>query len=146
MYQDHGITPVLEHYGCMVDILGRADYLSEAEDLIKKMPFEANAGVWGALLSPCRLYGHVKLAECAAEHSLKLEPQDAAMYVLLSHIYAAAGLWDSVAKVRKIMNHRGLTKEPGLCWIDVREKAHYFVAEDRIDPQTEEIYARLDIG
>ncbi len=146
MYQDHGITPVLEHYGCMVDILGRADYLSEAEDLIKKMPFEANAAVWGALLSPCRLHGHVKLAECAAEHSLKLEPQDAAMYVLLSHIYAAAGLWDSVAKVRKIMNRRGLTKEPGLCWIDVREKAHYFVAEDRIDPQTEEIYAGLDIG
>ncbi|CAM6017495.1 unnamed protein product [Sphagnum balticum] len=144
MCHQNGISPVGEHYGCMVDLLGRGGHLKEAEDLIKKMPAEADATIWGSLLGACRTHGNVELAECAAGNCLQLEPKDAAVYVLLSHIYAAAGMWDSVTKVRNTMKERGIQKEPGRCWIEVENKIHTFVAEDRTHPQTEEIYAELD--
>jgi pentatricopeptide repeat protein len=144
MCHQNGISPVGEHYGCMVDLLGRGGHLKEAEDLIKKMPVEADVTIWGSLLGACRTHGNVELAECTAENCLQLEPKDAAVYVLLSHIYAAAGMWGSVTKVRNTMKERGIQKEPGRCWIEVENKIHTFVAEDRTHPQTEEIYAELD--
>lgn len=144
MSQDFAIIPTIEHYGCMVDLLGRAGQLDEAEALIKTMPFQANTRIWGALLGACRIHGNVPVAERAAESSLKLDLDNAVVYVALSHMYAAAGMWDSAAKLRKLMEQRGVTKEPGRSWIQVGDKLHYFVAEDRSHPQSEKIYAELD--
>ncbi|CAN5967244.1 unnamed protein product [Sphagnum jensenii] len=143
MYEDHGITPMGAHYCCMVDLLGRAGQLHEAENFIKTMPIKAHNAVWGALLGACNVHGNVDIAERAAEHCLELEPKDAAVYVLLSHVYAGAGMWDSVAKVNLTMAARGVTKEAGVCRIEVNNKLHSFVAEDRTHPQSEEIYAEL---
>lgn len=143
MYEDHGITPMGAHYCCMVDLLGRAGQLHEAENFIKTMPIKAHNAVWGALLGACNVHGNVDIAERAAEHCLGLEPKDAAVYVLLSHVYAGAGMWDSVAKVNLTMAARGVTKEAGVCRIEVNNKLHSFVAEDRTHPQSEEIYAKL---
>jgi hypothetical protein len=64
--------------------------------------------------------------------------------VVLSHMYAAAGMWDSATKVRRLMERRGVTKEPGRSWIEVDGILHYFVAEDRSHPQAEKIYAELE--
>ena len=144
MTQDHGILPTMVHYGCLVDLLGRAGHLDEAESVIKSMPLEASAAVWGALLGACRLHGNVMLAERAADCSLKIEPQGIGVYVLLSNVYAAAGMWDCVAKVRNLMMDRGVKKEPGRSWIEVDKKVHSFVVEDRSHPDTEEIYFELD--
>ncbi|CAK9857567.1 unnamed protein product [Sphagnum jensenii] len=144
MFQDHGIMPTSTHYGCMVDLLGRAGRLREAEECIKKMPNEANPSIWAALLGACRVYCNVKLAESAAIHWLKLEPKNAAVYVLLSHVYAAAGMWDSIVEIRKLMEERGVQKEPGRCWIEVEGKMHTFVADDRTHLQVEQIYAELE--
>jgi pentatricopeptide repeat protein len=144
MFQDHGIMPTSTHYGCMVDLLGRAGRLREAEECIKKMPNEANPSIWAALLGACRVYCNVKLAESAATHWLKLEPKNAAVYVLLSHVYAAAGMWDSIVEIRKLMEERGVQKEPGQCWIEVEGKMHTFVADDRTHLQVEQIYAELE--
>ncbi|CAK9191326.1 unnamed protein product [Sphagnum troendelagicum] len=144
MFQDHGIMPTSTHYGCMVDLLGRAGRLREAEECIKKMPNEANPSIWAALLGACRVYCNVKLAESAATHWLKLEPKNAAVYVLLSHVYAAAGMWDSIVEIRKLMEERGVQKEPGRCWIEVEGKMHTFVADDRTHLQVEQIYAELE--
>ncbi|CAK9195424.1 unnamed protein product [Sphagnum troendelagicum] len=144
MFQDHGIIPTSTHYGCMVDLLGRAGRLREAEECIKKMPNEANPSIWAALLGACRVYCNVKLAESAAAHWLKLEPKNAAVYVLLSHVYAAAGMWDSIVEIRKLMEERGVQKEPGQCWIEVEGKMHTFVADDRTHLQVEQIYAELE--
>ena len=143
MSQDHGIIPTNGHYGCLVDLLGRAGHLDEAENIIKSMPFEANAAVWGAFLGACRLHGDVVLAERAAYYCLKIEPQNAAVYVLLSHVYAAAGMWDSVTKVRNLMKERGAKKPSGRSWIEVDKKVHSFVVEDRSHPEAEEIYLEL---
>eukprot|EP01018_Ginkgo_biloba_P030868 Gb_12240 [translate_table: standard] len=144
MSRDHGITPTMEHYACMVDLLGRAGHLEEAENFIKNMPFEAGALVWRNLLGACRIHCNVELGKRIAERILELEPEDDATYVLLSNMYAASGRWDDAAKVRKLMKDRGLKKEPGYSWIVVGRRAHTFVARDRSHLQTEVIYKKLD--
>eukprot|EP01018_Ginkgo_biloba_P019984 Gb_41801 [translate_table: standard] len=144
MSRDYGITPRVEHYTCMVDILGRVGLLDEAEELIHQMPFEPDAVVWRTLLGACRVHGDIELGKRAAESVLRLKPQDAASYVLLSNIYAAAGRWDDVACVRKMMKERIVKKEPGLSWIEVKNTVHSFVIGDRLHPQTVEIYAKLE--
>eukprot|EP01018_Ginkgo_biloba_P033989 Gb_34779 [translate_table: standard] len=144
MSQDHSINAGAEHYACMVDILGRAGCLDEAENLINHMPFEPDALVWGALLAACRIHGNMDIGKRAAECLFELEPQNSSTYVLLSNIYAAAGRWDDAAKVRKMMKVRGVIKKPGCTWIEVKNRVHSFVAEDRSHPQTEEIYATLE--
>eukprot|EP01018_Ginkgo_biloba_P007202 Gb_06523 [translate_table: standard] len=144
MSGDHGITPSLEHYACMVDLLGRAGRLNEAEEFITTMPFEPPASVWRTLLGACRIHGNMDLGRHAAECLLELEPEDTAIYVLLSNIYAAHGRWGDVANVRKMMKDQGVKKDPGCSWIVVKKKVHTFVVEDRSHPQTKEIYAMLD--
>eukprot|EP01018_Ginkgo_biloba_P003535 Gb_32077 [translate_table: standard] len=144
MSQDHHISPSMEHYACMVDLLGRAGHLDEAENLIKKMPFQPNACVWGALLGACRTHCNEKLGERAAEHLFELEPKNSGNYVLLANVYAALGRWDNVAMTRKLMKDRGLIKQPGCSWIEVKKEMHAFVAGDRSHPQTNEIYAMLE--
>eukprot|EP01018_Ginkgo_biloba_P026037 Gb_14324 [translate_table: standard] len=144
MSRDYGITPRVEHYACMVDLLGRAGHLDEAHQFIEKMPLEPDGSVWGALLGACRVHCNVELAEYVAEHLLQLEPENAANSVALSNIYAAAGRWDDVAKVRAMMKHRGLKKKPGCSWIEIKNNIHTFLVADRSHPQSECIYAMLE--
>eukprot|EP01018_Ginkgo_biloba_P036695 Gb_15537 [translate_table: standard] len=144
MFQDHYITPRGEHYACMVDLLGRAGRLDEAQDFIKHMPLEPGVSVWGALLSACRIHSNIELGQRVAEHLFHLEPEKAGSYVLLSNIYAAAGRWDDVAKVRAVMKDKGVKKAPGCSLIEINNKVHTFLVRDRSHPQSEEIYALLE--
>eukprot|EP01018_Ginkgo_biloba_P030840 Gb_14956 [translate_table: standard] len=144
MSQDYCIIPRVEHYSCMVDLLGRAGRLDEARDFIKNMSLQPNAGVWGALLSACRIHKNIELGEHAAECLLELEPYNAGNYVLLSNIYAAAGRWNDVSTVRKRLRDKGLKKSPGRSWIKIKNKVHAFVVADRSHPQSEKIYAMLE--
>eukprot|EP01018_Ginkgo_biloba_P004466 Gb_36636 [translate_table: standard] len=144
MGREHGITPTIEHYTCMVDLLGRAGCLDEAENLINKMPVDPNVAAWGALLGACRIHNNIDIAKRAADHLLELKVEDAGTYVLLANIYAAAGKWDDVANVRKLMKDRGVKKEPGFSWIEVKNRTHSFVVGDRWHPQKEEIYSMLE--
>ncbi|GAA0169660.1 hypothetical protein LIER_24095 [Lithospermum erythrorhizon] len=111
MSVDYHLKVQLEHYGCMVDILGRSACVKEAFDLIKTMPMKPNAALWGALLSACRTHGDMDLAEYAARQLVDLEPWNSGNYVLLSNIYAENGRWDEVEKLRVLM--KGIKKEPG---------------------------------
>eukprot|EP01018_Ginkgo_biloba_P012288 Gb_00683 [translate_table: standard] len=143
MYRDHGVTPKVEHYACMVDLFGRSGQLDKAAELINNMPFEPDSLVWNMLLGACRVHDNMEIGKLAAECLLELEPQNAATYVLLSNMYAASGRWEEVAKVRKMMKDRNVMKEPGCSWIEVKNKVHSFLAEDRSHAQTEKIYAKL---
>ncbi|XP_057838479.2 pentatricopeptide repeat-containing protein At4g02750 isoform X2 [Cryptomeria japonica] len=129
MSRDYSITPRVEHYASMVDLLGRSGLLNEAEDFIGRMPAEvqADAVVWGALLAACRVHGNADIAERVAHTLFKLEPHNSGPYVLLSNIYAAAGKWGDVSKVRKMMKERGVEKQPGCSWIEVQNNVHTFV-------------------
>eukprot|EP01018_Ginkgo_biloba_P019771 Gb_28393 [translate_table: standard] len=141
MNRDYCITARVEHYACMVDLLGRAGQLNEAQDLIEKMPVEPDATVWGALLGACRIHCNFELGERVAEHLFNLEPKNIGCYVLLSNIYAAAERWNDVAKVRKMMRDRGLKKTPGYSLIEVNNRVQKFFVGDRSHPQSEKIYA-----
>ncbi|XP_057868346.2 pentatricopeptide repeat-containing protein At2g13600 [Cryptomeria japonica] len=132
MSRTYGIFPGVGHYACMVDILGRAGHFNEAENLIKNMPFEPDAAVWGALMGACRIHGNLELGKHAAEWLYVLEPENTAAHVLLSQMYATAGKWDDAARVRKSMRNRGLQKRrPGCSWIEVGNEIHSFIMEDR---------------
>ncbi|XP_057818774.2 putative pentatricopeptide repeat-containing protein At3g23330 [Cryptomeria japonica] len=141
---DHNVTLGLEHYACMVDLLSRSGCLEEAYNFISKMPMKPTSGIWGALLGACKIHCNVELAECVAEKLFELDPRNEGYYIVLSNIYAAAGKWNGVAKMRKMLKERGLRKSPGCSWIEVNNKVHAFVGDDRSHPESEEIYAMLD--
>ncbi|CAM6100547.1 unnamed protein product [Calypogeia fissa] len=144
MTRDYGVEPDIVHYTCMVNLLGRAGHLEEANLFISDMPVEPVGITWGALLAACRTYGNVELAEFAANELLKLEPNDVSAYVLLSNIYAAAGKWEKVSLVRTLMQKRGVRKEPGRSWIEVDNKVHEFVVGDLSHQEAKEIYNVLN--
>eukprot|EP01018_Ginkgo_biloba_P009795 Gb_07755 [translate_table: standard] len=118
MSQDYQITPAVEHYCCMVDLLGRAGRVREAHDFISKMPIKPNVAVWGSLLGACRIHSNIEIGEHAAEHLFKLDTENSAHYVQLSNMYAAAGRWDDKEKVRKVMKDKKLKKALGCSWIE----------------------------
>ncbi|CAK8542178.1 unnamed protein product [Lathyrus sativus] len=124
------VEPGIEHYACMVDLLGRAGRVDEAMELIEKMPMEPDAIVWGALLGACRNHMKLDLAEIAVEKLAKLEPKNAGPYVLLSHMYASRGRWRDVEVLRKKINARSVVKFPGVSWIEVEKKVHMFTGGD----------------
>ncbi|OEL19437.1 Pentatricopeptide repeat-containing protein [Dichanthelium oligosanthes] len=113
MEKDLGISPGIQHYGCMVDLLGRAGLLSEAEETIRGMKCEADTVIWGALLMACKNHGNVEIAERAVVEMLKLDPTNHGVYVGLSNLYAEAGRWQDVDKLRNVMNGAQLSKIPG---------------------------------
>ncbi|XP_057850533.2 putative pentatricopeptide repeat-containing protein At5g09950 [Cryptomeria japonica] len=131
MKRNYGITPRVEHYACMVDILGRCGFLDEAESFIKKMPLQPSALIWRILLGACRVHGNLDIGKRAAECVLELEPQDAATHLLLQQIYATGGNWDDVAKVRTLIKNLEVKKEPGCSWIEINNRVYVFVAESR---------------
>ncbi|CAL5202425.1 unnamed protein product [Lathyrus oleraceus] len=124
------VEPGIEHYACMVDLLGRAGRVDEAMELVEKMPMEPDAIVWGALLGACRNHMKLDLAEFAVEKIAKLEPKNAGPYVLLSHMYASRGRWRDVEVLRKKINARSVVKFPGVSWIEVEKKVHMFTGGD----------------
>jgi pentatricopeptide repeat protein len=144
MSQDYQLTPGVKHYTCMVDLLGRAGRLDEAEDIIRKVPVEPDAGLWGALLGACRIHGNIELGERVAARLFEIEPENPGYYVLLSNIYATAGRWHDIAKVRTMMADKRLKKVPGCSWIELDDKVHAFRVGEKVHPQSKEIYAMLE--
>ncbi|XVF87230.1 hypothetical protein PTKIN_Ptkin18bG0102000 [Pterospermum kingtungense] len=135
----------LQHYVCMVDVLGRCGKLEEAEELIKNIQVvNASSTIWLALLSACRMHSNLEVAERAAKSILELEPHCTAAYVLLSNIYASAGKWSDVSRMRVRMKQRGIVKQPGRSWVTLRGARHEFVSADRSHPLGEKIYRKLD--
>ncbi|KAJ7527991.1 hypothetical protein O6H91_16G079700 [Diphasiastrum complanatum] len=138
MCKTHGVTPTKEHYACMVDLLGRAGCLADAEIFINKMPIQPNSVVWMTLLGAARNHGHAEIGRRAFDRVVKLEPKNAAPYVLLSNIYAGAGRKDELAKIRNEMKEAGAKKMPGCSWIEVDNQLHAFVVGDATHPQSKE--------
>ncbi|RYQ98947.1 hypothetical protein Ahy_B07g086784 [Arachis hypogaea] len=143
MQNHYGLDPQMEHYSCMVDLLGRFGQVNEALKLIQSMPFEADDVIWRTLLSNCKMQKNIEVAEVASSSLLKLDPQDSSAYVLLSNVYANAAMWGEVAKVRNIMKNYKLKKEPGCSWIEVRNEVHAFLVGDKAHPRSEEIYEQI---
>lgn len=139
----YSLRPTIEHYGCMVDLLGRAGLLNEAHLLIQNMPMKANTVVWGALLGGCRLHRDTQLAEHVLKQLIELEPWNSGNYVLLSNIYSANNKWEDSEKIRSVMNGKGIQKVPAYSWIELDGIVHEFLVGDMSHPMSDKIYAKL---
>lgn len=145
MEKVYSVRPDVKHYTCMVDLFGRAGRLHDARELIEGMTVEKDEGFWGAVLGACRIHGDIKFAEYAAKSLLELRPRNSGYYVLLSNIYANAGRWEDVAKVRELMTGRRVKKVPGWTWIEINNKTHKFRVGDKTHPKSKEIYNMLKV-
>ncbi|KAL5975723.1 hypothetical protein ACLOJK_020049 [Asimina triloba] len=143
----YGVEPKGEHYGCVVDFLGRAGLFAEAMKIIQQMPVSISASdqaiAWRALLSACWQHGEARMAEVAAETLFHLERHNG-VYVLLSNIYASSGKFIDAINIRKIMKDRGLEKTPGCSLIEVNGSVHEFIAGEKIHHNIDEIYNLLE--
>ncbi|KDP29839.1 hypothetical protein JCGZ_18414 [Jatropha curcas] len=117
MKKKHQLEPGLEHYACMVDLLGRAGLFDEILHLIKAMPFEPDARAWGAFLGACKMHSNVQLAEFASDRLVQLEPENPTHRVVLSNVYAKYGRWEDAGNTRSKIIKTGLRKSPGSSWV-----------------------------
>ncbi|KAL6613940.1 hypothetical protein ACP70R_036210 [Stipagrostis hirtigluma subsp. patula] len=143
MRKDFGIDPKVEHYGALVDLLGRAGRLDEARHTIETMPMEPTPELWGSLLAACRSHRCVELAELSVERLANLGADDSGVYVLLSNIYADEGMWDDVLRIRKLMSAEGMKKDIGRSVIEVDGQTHEFVNGGSSHICKDEIYLTL---
>ncbi|CAL4998940.1 unnamed protein product [Urochloa decumbens] len=135
----------VRHYGCIVDLMGRAGLLDEAYELVtKEMRVAPDATIWRTLLGACRIHGHVDLGERVISHLIELKAQQAGDYVLLLNTYAAVGDWDKVAEVRKLMQEKGIQTTAGCTTVEHDGEVHEFIADDDAHPRKVEIYKKLD--
>ncbi|XP_075644636.1 pentatricopeptide repeat-containing protein At1g11290, chloroplastic [Castanea sativa] len=144
MKEEYGLEPAMDHYGAMVDLLGRAGQLNKAWDFIQDMPVEPGITVFGAMLGACKIHKNVELGEKAAKKLFELNPDEGGYHVLLSNIYATASMWDKMAKVRTMMEKTGLQKTPGCSLVELRNEVHSFYSGSTIHPQSKRIYAFLE--
>ncbi|KAF9595564.1 hypothetical protein IFM89_000701 [Coptis chinensis] len=125
----YGVEHGIEHYGCMVDLLGRAGFLEEALELVRAMPMAPNVVVLGSLLHACQVHKDTKLSEQVSKQLLELDPHDGGNYVFLSNFYASVNRWHDVEICRKLMVEKGVQKTPGCCSIEVDNVVHEFFAD-----------------
>ncbi|KAL5731919.1 Pentatricopeptide repeat-containing protein [Ranunculus cassubicifolius] len=144
MKETYMVEPNLKHYSCMVDVLGRAGLLEEAEEVITTMNVEPDAIIWGSLLSACREYGNAEMGERAAKRVIELDPSDSGSYVLLSNVYKNAGRYEDAMSIRRAMKERLLEKERGCSLIEVDGVVHEFVVGGVMHSRASEIYRLLD--
>ncbi|XP_059069475.1 pentatricopeptide repeat-containing protein At3g24000, mitochondrial-like [Cryptomeria japonica] len=144
MHNPYCITPTIDHYVCMVDLLARAGYLEDTLNFIIKMPIKPVVVLWMCFLGACKSHMNTGLGVFTALLMLDLDTNNATTYVLLSNIYAKVGRWGEVEMVRRLMKYRGVTKIPGCSWIEGHKMVHAFCVGDRSHPQTQEIYAELE--
>jgi pentatricopeptide repeat protein len=144
MVRDHKISPSMEHYTCMVDLLGRAGLLKDASELIETMPMRPDLCVWGALLSSCRMHGNAAIAEGTIARVLQAETETTGNHMLITNLYATCGMWDESKRVRVMTKEAGLRKNPGQSWIEVKNKVFAFTSGNASLPEAQEIFRTLD--
>ncbi|WOG83503.1 hypothetical protein DCAR_0102678 [Daucus carota subsp. sativus] len=144
MNEVYGIEPTLDHYGCMVDLLGRAGCLKEALNLIENMPMDPSPVVWGALFGACMTHKSYELGEKIGKHLIKLQPRHSGRYALLANLYAATKNWKGVARLRKCMKQKGVYKIAGSSWIEINGVNQEFIAFDKACSEDRSVHEILD--
>ncbi|CAL4921121.1 unnamed protein product [Urochloa decumbens] len=114
---DYGIMPRMEHYACMVDLLGRTGHLDEAYDIVRSMPSRPSDNLLESLLGACRFHSNSKIGESVGKLLIESEHGKSRSYVMLSNIYASAGKWSDCEELRSDMEAKGLRKDVGVSLI-----------------------------
>ncbi|XP_075647006.1 pentatricopeptide repeat-containing protein At1g08070, chloroplastic-like [Castanea sativa] len=142
MTQSYNLKPRIEHYGCMVDLLGHSNLLAEAERFISAMPIQPDV-IWRSLLFASGSHGNIELAEFPAKRIEELEPKKCGARVLLSNVYASAWRWSDVKNMRKSMALRSIQKLPGCSFIEIDGVVHEFFVADDLHCQIYSIYETI---
>lgn len=144
MTKNYRIRPSLQHYTCLLDLLGRSGLLDEAENLIHTMPFPPDEPTWAALLSACKRQGQGQMGVRIADHLVSsFKPKDPSTYILLSNIYASASLWGKVSEARRKLGEMEVRKDPGYSSVEVRKETEVFYAGETSHPLKEDIFRLL---
>lgn len=128
MQEEHGISPTLHHYTCMADVLGRSGHLHEAAELLDTMPFEPTVVGWTSLLSACSRYGDVDLGRRCFEHIVRMQPNNASGYLLMSRLYSSVGLKEEAASIERLRRSVGARNYPASVLIQVNSQIHEFLS------------------
>ncbi|XP_043698966.1 pentatricopeptide repeat-containing protein At4g21065-like [Telopea speciosissima] len=144
MRSEFAIEPKIEHYGCMVDLFGRAGLVRKALTFVQEMPIEPNPIIWRTLVNACRVHGELELSESITKKLIGTEPMHGSNYVLLSNIYAKMFRWEKKTKIREVMGMRGVRKVPGCTMIELNNEIYEFTAGDKTHSQYKEIYKMVD--
>lgn len=144
MSSEFNVEPGIKHYGCMVDLYGRAGMLKEALQVIRSSPFEDDPVLWRTLLGSCKIHKNGEIGEMAMRKLVNLGSLSAGDCVLLSGIYAEAKDLEGVARMRKSIQSRGIKTTPGWSWIEIGDQVHVFVVDDKSHPDSKEIYRKLE--
>ncbi|XP_058737450.1 putative pentatricopeptide repeat-containing protein At3g23330 [Vicia villosa] len=144
MKDTYHINPEVEHYTSMVNLYGRAGHLIDAKNFIFENGISHLTSVWTSFLSSCRLHKNIEMGKLVSEMLLQSAPSDPDAYILLSNMCSSNHRWDEAATVRSLMHQRGVKKQPGQSWIQLKDQIHTFVVGDRSHPQDKEIYSYLD--
>ncbi|CAN8290195.1 unnamed protein product [Cochlearia groenlandica] len=144
MTSSFGIEPRIEHYGCLIDLLGRAGRFDEALEAISRMKMNADEAIWGSLLNACKKYGHLVLAEVAVRNLVALNPNSGSYVAMMANLYGEMGNWEEARKARKMIKKQNAYKTPGCSWIEIDNEVHQFYSLDESHPKAEEIYTVLD--
>ncbi|XP_074371634.1 putative pentatricopeptide repeat-containing protein At3g13770, mitochondrial [Apium graveolens] len=137
------VQPDIEHYGTVVDMLGRAGQIEKALKFVKDMPFEPTGAIWGSLIGACSVHQNVDIGQYVGSQLLEIEPENAGNYVVLSNLLASAGRWNEVRVIRDMMLEKAVIKEPGKSWIELDKTLHTFHAGDRSHPRMEEVSKKV---
>lgn len=139
----HVTAPSLEHFTCVVDLLGRSGHVREAEDLINEMPFQADEVILITLLNACWSWMDMDVGERVADKLFALNPKPTSTCVIMSNIYAKLGRWTEKMKMREILRDLKVKKDQGCSWIELNSRVHIFSVDDRTHPCSTAIYATL---
>ncbi|KAH6777078.1 hypothetical protein C2S52_007490 [Perilla frutescens var. hirtella] len=145
MKRDYGLDPGIEHYGCMVDLLGRAGNLDRAKCFIDEMPSEPTSRIWGSLLAACRHHRNIKLAELVTNHIFSLDSDNTGCYVLLANMYAEAGRWEDAERIRCLMKKQGLKTTSSCSILENNGKTYKFKNNDKSLADSYIVFDVLDI-
>ncbi|KAF7014593.1 hypothetical protein CFC21_028574 [Triticum aestivum] len=113
MLQDYNISPDKEHYSCVVDLYSRSGKIDDAWKFISSLREGAEIDVLGCLLGACRVHNRMDIAELVANRIFEKNPSDPGYHILLSNMYADAGMWSDVTKIRTIIEERSLKNITG---------------------------------
>ncbi|KAI4335220.1 hypothetical protein L6164_013887 [Bauhinia variegata] len=140
MFDDYGIIRELDHYACMVDLLGRAGLLEEAEKFIASMPMKPDNATWRALLGACRVHRNLDMGKRVGKMLLECDKSHDGHYILLANIYAESTKGVIAEDIRKTMRGRKVKQVPGCSLIELGGVVHEFLAGDKSHEMSEEIY------
>lgn len=143
MISSYGMMPNVTHYHCMIDLLCQTGRLKEALETISNMPMRPNTDIWSTFLGACKAFGSMDMGEFAAKNLIELNPDDITAYVLLCNLYAKCNRWEDQHRIREMILAKGIDKEPGCSFIEVKRIVHEFESGGGSHPLVKQILSKL---